>query len=422
MDELHPCTTCVEIGLADGVRPRAIDAVATTSLLEDLISVGRLREVGGDVPVGDMLDLACSELKYTIVSFLECQECGRRIFWGLCIRGEPILRYAAPGEMEGRYWFDVDPLLQQHKPDRPTYASLRTGLGRGASVRERLSALKQVELGGLVKEAFAVSADPIEAFALANGLDYRHYLRPTAYLHRSDDPVMFRPGLLFRKYGGRECNDFVSWAGPPYVEFANVSAGTVEAGDAAGWGWVGIRHGLDLPHVVLDARANDAGKPDRRGRVVTSLTEHARGSKAALETVQAPLTAVSLGGGSDERFQAWVETAREKEAVDLLIGPLRSVAEESARTFDVELVEGWTFLYGYALNVSTTDPDRWAWLFSLASRWLDVIMPRMSTADRALEPAPFYTRETRQRPASVTVVRPDAGFNALANESYWWSV
>ena len=321
------------------------------------------------------------------------------------------------------YWFDVDPLLQeQQKPERPTYANLRTGLGRGASVKERLSALKQVELGGLVKETFAGSADPIEAFAEANGLDYRHYLRPTAYPHRNDDPIMYRPGLLFRKYGGRECNDFVSWAGLPYVEFANMSAGTVEAGDATGWGWIGIRHGLDLPHVVLDARANDAAKPNRSGRTVTSLTEHARGSKPALATVQAPLTALSLGGESDERFQAWVETAREQEAVKLLTGPLLSAAEESARSFDVEFVEGWTFLYGYALNVSTTDPDRWAWLFSLASRWLDVLTPRMPVADRAPEPAPFYTRETRQRPESVTIVRPDAGFNALVNESYWWGV
>lgn len=321
------------------------------------------------------------------------------------------------------YWFDIEPLLQKPaKPERPTYARLRTGLGKGATVKQRLAALKDVELGGLVKDTFASSAEPIELFAQANGLDYRSWLRPSAYLLPSDDPTRYRPGSLFRKNGGTECNEFVTWSGPPYVEFANMSASSVDAADAAGWGWVGIRHGLDLPHVVLDARANDARKPNRRGRTVTSLTEHGKGSKGVLHTARTPLSAVSLGGEADQAFQVWVEDARQQEAVELLSGPLLSVAEESARSFDVELVEGWTFLYGYCLQVSTKDPDRWAWLFSLASRWLDVLTPRMPAGERAAGPAPFYTRETRERPESVTIVRPDAGHNALVNESYWWGV
>jgi hypothetical protein len=56
-----------------------------------------------------MLDLAYSDLKYTIVSFLECRDCRRTIFWGLCIRGEPILRYAEPAEVERWSWDAVPP-------------------------------------------------------------------------------------------------------------------------------------------------------------------------------------------------------------------------------------------------------------------------------------------------------------------------
>ncbi|KRB77130.1 hypothetical protein ASE01_10295 [Nocardioides sp. Root190] len=109
MDQQPACPTCAEVGLPREVPPGRIDAVATTSGLGSLIAAGRLREVRGDVPVSDMLDLASSDLKYTIVSFLECQDCHRTIFWGLCIRGDPILRYADPAEVERRSWEAVPP-------------------------------------------------------------------------------------------------------------------------------------------------------------------------------------------------------------------------------------------------------------------------------------------------------------------------
>jgi hypothetical protein len=59
------------------------------------------------VPLEDMLALAESDRKYTIVSFLECDACGRTWFWGLCIRGQPILKVVEPSAPASWRWEEV---------------------------------------------------------------------------------------------------------------------------------------------------------------------------------------------------------------------------------------------------------------------------------------------------------------------------
>lgn len=69
--------------------PHDVDVAKTIEALEERVDRGRMRYLRGDVPLEDMLALTASDLKYTIVSFLECEECGRTRFWGLCVRGAP---------------------------------------------------------------------------------------------------------------------------------------------------------------------------------------------------------------------------------------------------------------------------------------------------------------------------------------------
>ncbi len=87
------CATCdtaaVELPLG---RRTTLDPAATIEALSARVAAGRMRVLRGDVPLADMLPLASSDLKYTIASFLECLDCGRTRFWGLCIRGEPSYR------------------------------------------------------------------------------------------------------------------------------------------------------------------------------------------------------------------------------------------------------------------------------------------------------------------------------------------
>jgi hypothetical protein len=102
------CKTCDSAGVPGiGALPWDIDA--TTEALIDRVSAGRMRELRHDVPLEDMIPLLESELKYTIVSYVECLDCGRVLFWGLCIRGNPILRHADRTEIDRRQWSAVPP-------------------------------------------------------------------------------------------------------------------------------------------------------------------------------------------------------------------------------------------------------------------------------------------------------------------------
>jgi hypothetical protein len=83
------------------------DIEATTEALIQRVGAGRMRELRQDVRLDDMTALLASELKYTIVSFVECLECDRVLFWVLCIRGNPILRHADRSEVDRWPWSAV---------------------------------------------------------------------------------------------------------------------------------------------------------------------------------------------------------------------------------------------------------------------------------------------------------------------------
>lgn len=56
-----------------------------------------MRVLRADVPLEDMIALAESELRYTIVCFLRCQTCHSTKFWGLYVRGRPSYRTLEDG-------------------------------------------------------------------------------------------------------------------------------------------------------------------------------------------------------------------------------------------------------------------------------------------------------------------------------------
>lgn len=105
------CLTCDSAGVP-GVGALPWDIDATTANLIQRVGSGRMRELRRDVPLDDMISLLESDLKYTIVSFVECLDCGRVLFWGLCIRGDPTLRHADRSEVDRWQWSEVPP--RQH--------------------------------------------------------------------------------------------------------------------------------------------------------------------------------------------------------------------------------------------------------------------------------------------------------------------
>lgn len=105
---MDDCKTCDSVGVP-GVRALPWDIEATTQALIQRVGEGGMRELRYDVALEDMLPLLESDLKYTIVSFVECLDCRRVLFWGLCIRGNPILRHADRAEIDRWPWSAVPP-------------------------------------------------------------------------------------------------------------------------------------------------------------------------------------------------------------------------------------------------------------------------------------------------------------------------
>lgn len=104
------CETCDSaIVYSDGAPPHNIAIKATIDRLVSRVDAGLMRFLRGDVPLQDMLDLADSELRYTIVSFLRCESCRRTRFWGLCIRGAPIYSVVDASDPGRWHWQPVPP-------------------------------------------------------------------------------------------------------------------------------------------------------------------------------------------------------------------------------------------------------------------------------------------------------------------------
>ena len=111
------CPTCdTALVRSDSTPPHDIEITATTAALRERVAGGRMREVAGDVPLVDMLDLFAADMKYTVVSYLECPECDRLLYWGLCIRGAPIFEHVDDARLAAHRWDEV--------PDRTTWAGV----------------------------------------------------------------------------------------------------------------------------------------------------------------------------------------------------------------------------------------------------------------------------------------------------------
>ncbi|MFD0556466.1 hypothetical protein FB566_1707 [Stackebrandtia endophytica] len=115
---ISPCPTCdTALVRGPGRPPYDMDIAATIDALGDRVSDGRMRVIRGDVQLTDMLDLFASDLKYTIVSFLECRHCERTVRFGLCIRGAPIYEHVDGTVPAAHPWQKVPPRQEWVRPE-----------------------------------------------------------------------------------------------------------------------------------------------------------------------------------------------------------------------------------------------------------------------------------------------------------------
>ncbi len=90
-----------------GYGQRELDTRVAEGRLAERLDDGRRHVLRADVPLRDMMPLAESDLKYTIVLFAQCAACGTTWLYGLCIRDRPAYKPVEAGTEERWPWSPV---------------------------------------------------------------------------------------------------------------------------------------------------------------------------------------------------------------------------------------------------------------------------------------------------------------------------
>lgn len=162
------------------------------------------------------------------------------------------------------------------------------------------------------------------------------------------------PGVIFSLGSARTATDVVRGLQPRFVEIGNHSyvVSNGKSSTTVRWGYIAIRLGTPLPHIVLDATAND-------GAFGSNLpASWVRGQRLSLE------------GDFDRHFRLFCPEGYERDALYLFTPDVMARFIDNAAVLDVEIVDDWLFLYSRE-ELSSVDPGRWAWEFSVISALLD---------------------------------------------------
>lgn len=280
------------------------------------------------------------------------------------------------GDDARSYWFDASPLAER----------------RSSGVAGRL---------------ISRGAGSIEEFARANGLDYDAGVKGDL------------PSLLI---GAQSvCKDVVATRDEPKVEFGNHGWRYWKGSDdlvPSRQGYIAVRHGRALPHVLVSFAGGAVGAMTPLNLASAAIT--AVGQLNIQEDVTdndgSPFEKFRTKGvrvdlPADAGLTAHTEQGREGEAQALLSGEAVPVLADLARSFTVEVREGWLLVYSHYGDVSTKDPEVWAWVFSVASRMLDLAQLWRQTHPPAEgeyvaagfdeRSVPFYTDQRVDRPSKL---------------------
>lgn len=204
------------------------------------------------------------------------------------------------------------------------------------------------------------------------------------------------PGSLFSIGSGRVASDILRGREPRFVEVGDYSyvVSNGKNSQTVRWGYIAIRLDVPLPHIVLDATAND-------GVFGSNLpVSLARGQRLSLE------------GDFDQHFRLFCPRGYERDALYLFTPDVMARFIDNASVLDVEIVDDWLLLYSRE-ELSTTDPARWAWVFSVISALLDKLdgWARWRDDRMPVAPPPFEDRR-HALPAVDVAAPPPGGFPA----------
>lgn len=157
----------------------------------------------------------------------------------------------------------------------------------------------------------------LERFAAANSLRYEKLAARPAF-----------PGTIFQHGYSRHIREhlFVPHTHSPDIGNYRYTTGSGRGKAVHEWGYVAVRLARRLPHIVLDATANNAV----RSNLPTTFARDQR---------------LSPEGDFDAHFTLYCPAKYERDALYILTPDLMGLLIDEANTFDVEIVDDWMFLY-----------------------------------------------------------------------------
>ncbi len=186
-----------------------------------------------------------------------------------------------------------------------------------------------------------LAAYRLTRLASANGLRYGHDERPSY------------PGIIFGTGSDRTIERRLTTTAGRRVEIANYRY-TITGEDrdnvkVYGWGYVAIALDRRLPHLLLDAKANDT-------------------SVFGLKTSNLPVDLardqrLSLGGEFDQKFTLYAPSDYGRDAFYVFTPDLMALFIDRLGAFDVEIIDDTMFVYGSRFDL--LDPNTYLWLQDL---------------------------------------------------------
>lgn len=150
------------------------------------------------------------------------------------------------------------------------------------------------------------------------------------------------PGCLFSIGGSRTARNHV-WSSHGQLADCGTYQWTVGSGKESttySWNFAAFRLPRPMPHLLLDARANDIGA---HARLPVSLTAGQR---------------LSLGSPFDEHYTLYAPEGYGQDAFYLFPPDLMSMLLDATVDFDIEIVDQWMFLYTPS-KIDLTEAGTW---------------------------------------------------------------
>jgi hypothetical protein len=205
------------------------------------------------------------------------------------------------------------------------------GFGTGAAPVGVLgSLLMALWVGGIVAVAVSVIRKALRAEHWEKWLRLETFANANGFAYRPVDSYPNYPGAIFSIGDTRLVTDHLTSTTDRFIDMGNYQY-TVGSGDdrkTRTWGFLALHLDRRLPHMVLDAKANNG-------------LFGASNLPASFDRSQV----LSLEGDFDKHFTLYCPRRYERDALYVFTPDLMALLIDHAAPYDVEIVDDWMFVY-----------------------------------------------------------------------------